>query len=306
MDKKDDTGLPLVSVIVPAYNSSDTIIETLDSIREQTYKHFEVIICDDASKDSTVQTCQSWLERNSVFSIFFKLLTSKENAGTCKNLNNAISQAHGAWIKIIAADDHLLPNCLQDNVNFIARHPDTDLLFSTARPIGLQERNEKREWVGDRGKLFYTLNKRQFKIALLCKNFLTAASAFIKMELFKEMGGFDENLVLVEDWPFWMKVVDRGHVLRYMPAETVEYRLSDVSVSHNFHNPVFMSDRKKAWHLSLGYMSKISLFSKIYVKSMLRLDEKPNVFNHFLHALNVVNPFYWEVRRARKNLNGYL
>ena len=297
------TIVPLVSVIVPSYNSAETICETLNSIKAQTYQHFEVIICDDASTDKTVQSCRAWLDENHGIAKITRLLVGEENVGTCKNLNNAIRLAHGDWIKIIAADDRLLPNCLEDDVNFITLHPDTEILFTSYRGFGDMRNIEKRKCIGDRSKFFQTLSPRHFKMVLFTKNFLSAPSALIKTALNKEFGGFDESFRLIEDWPFWMKAVDQGKVMRYLPKETVEYRLSDKSVSNNFHNPMLVADKKRAGRMSLDYMRKISFLSKVYVGTLLRIQKKPTICNRALHSLNVFNPFYWELRSLRKLLD---
>lgn len=294
---------PLVSIIVPSYNSEKTIIETLDSIKAQDYEPFEVIISDDASIDNTVQVCRSWLENNPNYLRIVTLLTSNTNVGTCKNLNRAINHSKGDWIKAIAADDRLLPNCLKDDVKFITQHPDTDLLFTDSKGFGNNEIAVNCKWVGDSSRYFNRLNAKQFKLVLLQKNFLSAPSAFIKMETFKELGGFDENFKLVEDWPFWLKALDQGKVMKYMPTLTVEYRLSETSVSNNFQNSTFMHDRHELWMLTLNYMRKISFFSNIYVSSLLRLSKNSNLLNRLIHSLNVFNPFYWEIKKARKFLD---
>lgn len=58
---------PLVTIAVVTYNSSQTILETLESVKEQTYKNIELIISDDCSSDNTTDICQKWLQKNAIF-----------------------------------------------------------------------------------------------------------------------------------------------------------------------------------------------------------------------------------------------
>ncbi len=294
---------PLVSIIVPTYNSGETIIETLDSIKSQRYDYFEVIICDDASKDNTIQKCQSWIEKNQIISQRTQFLVSESNLGTCKNLNNAIRHAKGDWIKIIAGDDHLLPNCLEDNIKYITENPETELLFTHSRGFGNEAIAQKCKWVGDSSRFFEELSPKQFQIALLSNNFLSAPSAFIKMKVYKELDGFDESYKLIEDWPFWIKAMDYGKTMKYLKITTVEYRLNENSVSNNFNNPTFMKDRKKVGLMALDHMRKISFLANLYVSSLLRYQNNPNGFNRFVHSLNVLNPFYRKLKKVRKILD---
>ena len=86
---------PLVSVIVITYNSSNTVIETLDSIAAQTYKDIELIISDDCSKDDTVKRIKLWIEEHKDFFVNCRIITTEENTGTVKNLNRGVKASKG-------------------------------------------------------------------------------------------------------------------------------------------------------------------------------------------------------------------
>ena len=95
---------PLISVIVITYNSSSTILETLDSIKRQTYSNIELVVSDDCSKDDTVKKAQNWILDNNINGI---VVTTKKNAGIPANVNKGIKAAKGTLVKIIAGDDIL-------------------------------------------------------------------------------------------------------------------------------------------------------------------------------------------------------
>ena len=108
----------LVTIGVITYNSSEFVVETLESIKAQTYKNIELIISDDASTDRTVEVCNAWVSKNEG-NINAKVISTKNNTGTAGNCNRILNNCHGEWLKIIAGDDLLMPNAIEQYVNFV-------------------------------------------------------------------------------------------------------------------------------------------------------------------------------------------
>ena len=92
---------PLVSVVVITYNSAQYVLETLNSIKEQSYSNIELIISDDCSKDKTVEICRDWLAKNKEKFVRTELITVEKNTGTSANINRGIKASKGKWIKSI-------------------------------------------------------------------------------------------------------------------------------------------------------------------------------------------------------------
>src|SRR5690606_12047202 len=107
---------PLVSVVVITYNSAKYVLATLESIKAQTYQNIELIVSDDCSNDDTVEICRSWMVENCERFIRTELITTEKNKGIPANCNRGVTASQGLWIKIIAGDDLLLPNCISHNV----------------------------------------------------------------------------------------------------------------------------------------------------------------------------------------------
>ena len=108
---------PLVTVCVLTYESSDFVLETLESIKNQTYGNIQLIISDDSSKDSTVSVCQAWLERNMDRFASARIITAESNTGVTANCNRAVKNAEGRWIKLLAGDDILWHDALETLVS---------------------------------------------------------------------------------------------------------------------------------------------------------------------------------------------
>ena len=121
---------PTVSVVVMTYQSSKFILETLVSIKHQTWEDIELIISDDASTDNTVKLCYDFMEKNRDRFTNIKVLVSEKNKGIPANYNQGIKAASGKWIKFVDADDVLLENCIKDNIEYANQNPNACFIAS--------------------------------------------------------------------------------------------------------------------------------------------------------------------------------
>ena len=122
--------LPLVSVVVITYNSSKYVIETLDSIYNQTYEQLELIISDDCSKDDTIPKCEEWLAKNQERFYNAQIITTSINTGIPANCNRGFEKAQGEWIKYIAGDDCLYPYAIEKYIKYAQREIEYSLFHS--------------------------------------------------------------------------------------------------------------------------------------------------------------------------------
>lgn len=293
---------PLVSVVVITYNSATTVVETLDSIKQQTYKNIELIISDDCSKDDTVELCRKWIESNQGYFVRTNIITVEHNTGTSANCNRGCRDAHGEWIKLIAADDRLLPNCISDYIDYIHDNPDAKIIFSKVIPFGNLEKikNKETDWAwADDSLLFKRFNKRRMSMLLCFRNPLPAASLFMKSETLWELGGYDESIPLIEDWPLLIRATNEAGIeICFMNKETAEYRFSEASITHGTTNRNFSYSYNKCEKLGRHYLQKRYLFSRIYFFTMSHAND--NIFMKCLHGLNIFNPFYHEYNNTLK------
>lgn len=288
---------PLVSVCVITYNSSKYILETLESIKAQTYKNIELVISDDCSIDETVAICNKWLNNNRNYFNNIKLIKSSLNTGIAPNANRSANAVSGQWIKFIAGDDKLLPNCIEDNVNYIAVNLDSDIVFSKVKIIG-----DINDWKWCNCKVYFdNLSRTEFMINLYHGNFLPASSAFIRKTCFADLNGYDETMPFIEDWPFWIKAIHNGYNLSFNDNYTVEYRFSDTSISHgkSSFSYKFQDNIKKAECLALEYLKDINIFSRFFsITWYWHWNEDCSFFKKNLYYLNILNPFYYYYKYA--------
>ena len=218
----------LVSVVVVTYNSEETVIETLDSIKEQSYQNIELIITDDCSKDNTVSLCETWVKENKNRFNNTLIIKSEQNTGVSANCNRGNLSANGEWIKEIAGDDILLPNCIQDNINYIKKHERANIVFSNCLKFRVQNQQRilGKEILTEQYKNILNSDSKT-QLSLLYKhNFLPAVSCFVRTSYFKS-SPYNEKYRNLEDYPYWFKSVKKGEKLYYFDSVTVLYRESE-------------------------------------------------------------------------------
>lgn len=125
---KSEKQKPLVTIAVTTYNSAEYVVETLDSVKAQTYDNIELIITDDGSKDDSVAICREWLEKNQ--SRFVRtLLIEGENIGVAGNTNRALYAAQGEWWKDLSGDDILPSDAVEKHMLYVRSHPGVGYFF---------------------------------------------------------------------------------------------------------------------------------------------------------------------------------
>ncbi|MEM6883873.1 MAG: glycosyltransferase family A protein, partial [Verrucomicrobiota bacterium] len=182
---------PKVSIIVPCYNMGDWVEETLDSIRKQTFRDFEVIVVDDGSTDeATIQL----LDR---IEIPQGQLLRTENQGLPAARNHGIRLAKGEYICPLDSDDLLDPRYLEVTVNELQQDQNKALAFVTT------------DYQFFEGRDILGIPKDYDPIALLVENCIPVTSLFRK-ECWEAVGGYEESLNSYEDWNLWIQFVAKG------------------------------------------------------------------------------------------------
>ena len=246
----------LVSVLVVSYNSEDTILETLASVINQTYHNLQLVITDDGSNDGTRKVCETWLEKN--FGVInFKTLWGIKNVGIAGNINKGLSHCNGRWIKIIAADDVLLPDCIRDNVNFIeANGYQPKIVFSKY----LYYRGNEVLDFYYYARRFFTLNADKQYLQLLREIGVNAPTCFMDLGYLKSLGGCDTRFPLLDDAPLYLKFTEKGEKLYAFEKATVLYRI------HSNNTSLGSADR----FVNVGYwLSRKDFFEKVLAKALL-------------------------------------
>lgn len=236
---------PTITVVVYSYNSSEFIIDTLESIRSQTYPQLMLIISDDCSTDNTVKICKDWIEKNEARFVKTKLLTSDRNTGISANANRAWNACETEYIKDIAGDDLLLPNCIQDYVDYIQDNPDAVVVFARIRPFYVERGIKVWSQESTHDYSFFDLTTReQYQYLLHKGNHIPAVSCFYNIIKLRGLGfKHDERIPLLEDHPKWIFLTRNGVAFYLMEKYTVGYRCNEKSLSIGIQSPQYFRSR---------------------------------------------------------------
>ena len=211
----------LVSICVPAYNDSAYIKDTINSFLNQTYQNIEVIVVDDVSQDDTYEVLKEIKDSR------LKVYKNEVNLGMGANWNKCISHANGEFIKLLGADDMLMPNAIELEVSAFLTNPsvilvesDTLLMDSTGKKIGVQKRYHNSGL--NNGK---SLAKKY----LIGNNRFGAAGAnMFRKSSFEKYGEFDTNFLNMIDFEFFLRLACHGDI--YIIREVLNgFRLANDS-----------------------------------------------------------------------------
>lgn len=257
----------LVSVSVISYNSEKTILETLESIKSQTYQNIELIVSDDCSQDKTVEITEQWIAENKERFARVELLTIDHNSGISANVNRALRACQGEWMKGIAADDILLPECISTNINYVLEHKYVEIVYSRLSAF-------KKEEDGSFKFLYNTPLDKDVNDALLFSEntaheqfikllnygcIVQAPSCFAKVDLLRK-NLCDEKYKLIDDYPQMLQITRSGTKLFFFPDITVLYRIGNsVSRGEKINRNFIFDKHKLFWAENINYIKAENL-----------------------------------------------
>lgn len=226
----------LISVIVITYNSSRYVIDTLESVKAQDYRNIELIVSDDCSTDDTFDRCRRWVEANAGRFVRTAVVQTSHNGGICANYNRGLQEVSGEWVKYIAGDDMLMPDCISEFVKTTVKTEEKMLVCGTLHFINSTDTTESRMVSTQFGSMTVS-EQREFLVKE--GTVIEGPSLFLETETLRRMGGFEEQYPFVEDWPLCMKYLMSDLRIGLVEKYLIRYRVYPESVSRS--NPRFSS-----------------------------------------------------------------
>ena len=206
----------LVSIIMPAYNAEIFFEETLNSIINQSYDHWELIVVDDQSTDHTVQL----IERLAHKEKRIRLIKSKTNNGPAVSRNMALEKAKGRWIAFLDSDDLWLENKLEQTIKFSCDE-DAPFVFTSYRRF--------KHGTHDVGRIITAPDQRNYK-QLLGNNVIATSTVLIDRNKIPDVKM--ENYYY-DDFVCWLSILKSGITARGLNIDLMRYRVIAGSVSRN-------------------------------------------------------------------------
>lgn len=206
--------MKIVSIVTPSYNSSQYIRRTIDSIRSQTYKNWELIIIDDYSIDSSREVIQHYADQDSRI----KLICLEENSGAAVARNTGIEHAQGQFIAFLDSDDYWHPEKLEKQLKYFEQY-DVDVVFSEYYRFNS---------AGIIGKVSVPNQEINFN-ELLKGNCIGNLTGIYN---FKKHFETRQRKVGAEDYLFWLEIFSKQNVTGIgVPEPLAYYRVADKTKS---------------------------------------------------------------------------
>lgn len=224
----------LISIVIPVYNAEKYLEQCLNSITNQTYKNFEVILVNDGSIDHSESICMDFVKVDTRFKYFTKV-----NGGASSARNLGLDNAQGKYITFIDADDWVDENHLEVLINNIKEN-NSDMAVSSIKKFDNVSRFKFRVYSNQEKYLlnYNKLNREEFLVILpklihASNSYKIAVSKLFKKELVMDIR-FDESIVYGEDLDFFFKIYNNISSISYVDEVTYVYRRHNESTSSKF------------------------------------------------------------------------
>lgn len=206
---------PKVSVVISVYNADKFLREALDSIINQSYKNYELIIIDDCSTDNSRSILQEYADSYDII----KLVLNTENIGLTKNLNKAIQLSEGLYIARMDADDISMENRLKNQVDFLEANPNIDVVGSYALDI---DENGKSLRIN---KVPVNHSDIVRMMPKLCP--MIHPTVLFRKKMLENINFYNEKYRTSQDYELWFRASSKGVVFHNIPETLLKYRFDD-------------------------------------------------------------------------------
>lgn len=253
--KMKQTPSSKVTVVTPAYNAERFIDQTIESVLDQTYPNWEMVIVDDSSTDRTVEIIKEYTEKDARI----KLIELEENSGSAVARNTAMDHATGKYLAFLDSDDLWLPEKLEKQVAFMEKK---DIAFSFTKYRQMLEDGTSTNATTDApDTVGYDRLMKHCVIGCLT------------VMLDKEKIGSERmvNIRTRQDYAFWLTLTRKGFLAYGLPEVLANYRLVENSISSNKFKAA-----KQNWYV-YRHIEKQSLWKSIWYFSNYAIRSVINV-----------------------------
>jgi len=212
--------MPKVSVVIASYNHAKYVADTLQSVLDQTYQDFEIVITDDGSKDETVEEIKKFTDPR------IKLFCFEKNQGACVALNNCIHRAGGEYIAVVNSDDMFCEGKLQKQVDFLDAHKEIGAVFGYPLMVD-EDENELKSKRHTSKNVFRQPNRSRYEWLrhfFYFGNCLCHPTVLIRKSCYNNVGLYDPRLAQIPDFDFWIRLCFNYEIF-IMPEFLIKFRI---------------------------------------------------------------------------------
>jgi len=226
---------PLVSIVVPCFNYAHLLPQCVNSILQQDYRNFEVLIMDNCSPDNTPEVAQSFTDPRVLY------FRNESNLGFMRNFNKGINLTRGTYVWVLMADDMLrTSHVLGRFVELLERNPDVGFVFCRAVELDRERETGICPWAdwGDEDRIW---KDRTFFLRLIEGNHIVASSVLVRKSCYDKTGLFPLDLPFACDWYMW-SLFAMQHQVAYFSEPMVSVRIHDQSLTSSYSKHICVAD----------------------------------------------------------------
>lgn len=284
---------PLVSVVIPVYNRAHMITQSVESVMEQDFDNYEIIISDDGSTDNLMEVLSQYGDRICV--------VRGPNGGCGTARTRAIEAARGEFIANHDSDDRMLPGRLAAQAKFLEEHPEVAAITGNV----IFEGDEQIDYLKSRGIDFsgnsWVVFDHPFA-KILSRNFMADAASMFRRVFFLEIGGYDLSLRRSADWNLWLRMarkwplacmskpytwVGKHEGNRNVSSVEIICNLRIIVHGLNFKEPLDNAARKTVYN-------RLAQETRSYLRRYFTESPQPEGKIYFLQAVKYL-PWYYRL-----------
>jgi glycosyltransferase involved in cell wall biosynthesis len=264
--------VPLISVIIPTFNRLELLKETLKSVRNQTYRDFEIVVVNDGSTDGTGE----WLREQQDLR-----LVEQSNSGIAASRNNGASVARGAWLAFLDHDDLWSPYKLGIQAEFVRDNPDVGLVSVRHVRFGTSySRPGRPKWI-----------KGDLLVKEYAESFIHTSSVMIRRDVFDAIEGFPTRYSFADEFDVWLKIA-ASYPMAHYNGPLVFIRFYESNTSHNR-----IGVRSETYDILLRHYDPHRIPLKVFLRTLS--DHDISFGRAYLSAGNIPQALKW----FRKSVN---
>ncbi|CDE44236.1 glycosyl transferase family 2 family protein [Clostridium sp. CAG:768] len=220
-----------ISVVTASYNYQDYIKETIQSVLDQTYNDWELIIVDDCSTDNSVDVIKSFNDER------IKLFINEKNLGLAQTVKRGVEYATGEWIVFLESDDLITPDNIEKKVQIIKKYSDLNLIFNDCEFFG--DKNKVKDFSIALKKTRILLKNKNYPTKMfynfyLSNKIFTFSSVMAKREDLLNIS-YNPPIDSLLDWWLWVQLAYIGNFY-YIPEKLTKWRLHKNSYIESSNN----------------------------------------------------------------------
>jgi len=215
---------PAISVVIATFNRANYLPATIDSVLNQSFKDFELIVVDDGSTDNTQEVLEPYGSRVKYF--------YQPNGGASAARNLGVRHARGAWIAFQDSDDLSLPNHLASLYGYATKHPACGMVFANGNYLSGTAQSRRKKTIIETAKSRGLAEKGVRLVDLFEKSILRVQAALFSKQAYDLVGGHDESLRICMDLDLGFRML-MNFPVAYLDEVLFSYRIHDGNIGRN-------------------------------------------------------------------------